>query len=266
MSITLTNKDRSLLSLIARGEASSGGDPYTSVYPNTKEPKLTSLTLAEAQQYQRSRISMGFPSSAIGRYQFIQATLSDCIGYLGVDPNSVKFSPSIQDALIIARLNEVRGYQTWLSSPLDNKETLYANTATFMLNLAREFASIPVPYRVNRGSRVIQKGQSYYANDGLNSAHHDPDRFFQNLLSIIRLESSDVVEIDFDSEENIAYDTEGRSILAQITKDVGAGGVTNPGISGEYTLPDVPSGSPYSYGVIAPNNTRYDFRTGKKVG
>ena len=38
--ITITDQERSLLTLIAKGESSAGVDPYTSLWPGTSEPSL----------------------------------------------------------------------------------------------------------------------------------------------------------------------------------------------------------------------------------
>lgn len=269
MSVTVTSRDRALLSLIARGESSSGGDPYTSVYPNTSEPRLTEMTLSQVQQYQRRRISQGFPSSAVGRYQFIQDTLTESIGYISVDPDKVRFTPMVQDALIIARLKRFRKYDTWLSTPTNDDVYLREQTGVFMLNLAREFASIPVPYQVTARGRTIQKGQSYYANDGLNRAHHDPDRFFQNLIAIRKSPSENVASIDYDSPGNQSRPPQGVSNIAQVNNQAYGTSIPTGGSPGSpiqaVQLPGVEEGFPYSYRSLRPNDSRYDFRVGKKV-
>jgi imidazole glycerol phosphate synthase subunit HisF len=43
------------------------------------------------------------------------------------------------------------------------------SAAAFMLNLAKEWASFPVPYTVKGGSRTVSRGQSFYAG-GLNKS------------------------------------------------------------------------------------------------
>jgi hypothetical protein len=45
-----------------------------------------------------------------------------------------------------------------------------------ILGLAKEFASVPVPYDVKKGSRTIKAGQSYYAGLGGNKARHSLDK------------------------------------------------------------------------------------------
>ena len=45
-----------------------------------------------------------------------------------------------------------------------------------ILGLAKEFASVPVPYDVKKGSRTIKAGQSYYSGLGGNKARHSLDK------------------------------------------------------------------------------------------
>ena len=110
MSVSITDQEKALLNLIAKGEATQGADPYTSLWPSSSEPGLVQMTLSEVQQFQRQRVANGFRSSACGRYQFIQTALSDCIQYLGCNPLAVRFTPDIQDALIIAKLKKQRKF------------------------------------------------------------------------------------------------------------------------------------------------------------
>lgn len=264
--IELSERDRALLELIAKGEAVQGRDPYLSVYPGHIEPVLTQLTLAEVQQYQRQRISQGFRSSAVGKYQFIQATLRECIGYLNLDPVRVCFTPDVQDALIVARLERVRRYSDWKAGTLE--------TDRFMINLAKEFASVPVPYRMKGASRTVTKGQSYYAGDGLNRAHHDADTFFSDLNTILGRGEGELrlVDVSPESEVNGAHPSNGRSSRAQTVSAAAGPGVGSAigKTSGSITpiareLPKVDPEAVYSYRKTDPLDDRYDFRTGEKV-
>jgi hypothetical protein len=45
-----------------------------------------------------------------------------------------------------------------------------------ILGLAKEFASVPVPYDVKKGSRTIKAGQSYYSGLGGNKARHSLEK------------------------------------------------------------------------------------------
>lgn len=174
----MSDKEKKLLDLIAKGEAVRGSDPYHSLWPSTSEPSLTQLTLNEVQQFQQQRIDNGYASSACGRYQFIKGTLAECIGYLGVDPATTRFTPDIQDKLILARLRRVRKMDEWLNNDPDWP------THKFMIKLAQEFASMPVPYELRGQNRVVAKGESYYAGDRLNRSNHDPDALHTELEDI----------------------------------------------------------------------------------
>ena len=44
-----------------------------------------------------------------------------------------------------------------------------------MIGLAKEWASFPVPSRMRGAHRTVERGQSYYAGDGLNKALIGPD-------------------------------------------------------------------------------------------
>jgi len=271
MEYQITNKDRALLQLIAKGEATQGSDPYISVYPGSTEPALVQMTLAEVQEYQRRRINSGYKSSAVGKYQFIKATLKECIGYLGADPVRVKFTPDIQDALIIERLKKIRKYDSWMASPPDDEES----TAQFMISLAREFASVPVPYDMVARGRQLRRGQSYYAGDGLNKAHHDPGAFFLNLTKIKKMEGETVALVDTapSSEVNgapppVGRQTQSRAIASASGVGVGSRIGRDPGDPDGLVVRNLPDPNPksiFTYRMTDPLDNRYDFRTGEKV-
>ena len=71
-------KDKQVLDLVAGGE--SNGD-YNAVYGirvgSSQQPDFSRMTISEVRQYQRQRIASGQPSSAVGKYQFIQSTLDE---------------------------------------------------------------------------------------------------------------------------------------------------------------------------------------------
>jgi hypothetical protein len=262
--ITISDQERQLLDLIARGEAVRGADPYISLWPSTTEPQLIQMTLAEVDRFQTQRIQAGFRSSAAGRYQFIRRTLRDCVGYLGVDPTRTRFTPDVQDALILARLREFRQLDQWLAGTFP--------TDRFMIKLAQEFASMPVPYAMQGRSRRVQKGESYYAGDNLNRSNHDPDTLFQELEDIRTGGRGGVrtipVNADGPSGALPPVGTSPRTQTANQAAGIGVGAYAG-GNAGSRPLPSTilppATGAVYQYRITDPLDDRYDFRTGEKV-
>lgn len=268
MAVTVSDMDRALLRLIADGEAVRS-NPYCSVWPGHVEPELTVMTLSQVESYQNQRIASGRRSSAVGKYQFIKSTLKECVGYLGCDPMRTVFSRDVQDALIIQRLIKFRKYDQWKAESID--------TGKFMIFLAAEFASMPVPYDIPAGSiyknsprRNLKKGQSFYAGDGLNKANHDPDHLYQALEDIKAGGSGEVQEIDVTTTgSNRALPPTGVSEKAQVEKSAAGPGVgayrgTRAGSQPQNSV-SPQDYNPYIYGKIDPLDDRYDFRTGEKI-
>lgn len=268
MAVTVSDMDRALLRLIADGEAVRS-NPYCSVWPGHIEPELTVMTLSQVESYQNQRIASGRRSSAVGKYQFIKSTLKECVGYLGCDPMRTVFSRDVQDALIIQRLIKFRKYDEWKAESID--------TGKFMIFLAAEFASMPVPYDIPAGSiyknsprRNLKKGQSFYAGDGLNKANHDPDHLYQALEDIKAGGAGEVKEIDVTTTgSNRALPPTGVSEKAQVEKSAAGPGVgayrgTRAGSQPQNSV-SPQDYNPYIYGRIDPLDDRYDFRTGEKI-
>jgi len=268
--IEITQQDKALLSLIAAGESTGvRGDPYTALYPNSTEPSLIRMSLAQVTQFQRSRIRAGFKSSACGRYQFIKNTLLDVVKISKLDSQRTIFAPDIQDYLILLRLKSIRRLDKWKAGSLINKGNAYSaqeNSANFQLHLAKEFASVPVPFRVEGHRFVVEKGQSYYAGDGLNAAHGKADTFLAGLIDIKNGGTGEVTKVDIANAAS--YLPEGFSPVTQ-AQIQSMGGVSRrgqkhqnmPGPGGSLPSP----GNPYGYNIISPLDDRYDFRVGEKI-
>ena len=269
--IEITQQDKALLSLIAAGESTGvRGDPYTALYPNSTEPSLIRMSLAQVTQFQRLRIRAGFKSSACGRYQFIKDTLLDVVKISKLDSQRTIFAPDIQDYLILLRLKSMRRLDKWKAGSLIRKGNTYSaqeNSANFQLHLAKEFASVPVPFRVegHRGV-MVAKGRSYYAGDGLNAAHGKADTFLAGLIDIKNGGTGEVTKVDIANAAS--YLPEGFSPVTQ-AQIQSMGGVSRrgqkhqnmPGPRGSLPSP----GNPYGYNVISPLDDRYDFRVGEKI-
>lgn len=138
---------KQLLNLIASAEA--GKADYDAVqYGATRKPpkKPTNMTIAEINAWIDA--TPGQPH-AIGRYQFIPATLRRLVKHQGVKAQA-RFSPALQDQLA-HQLIEEAGYSAFLAAEMPRKR--------FMLNLAKIWAGLPT-----------SSGKSYYEGYAGNSA------------------------------------------------------------------------------------------------
>lgn len=145
-----TGEASAILDLI--GQKESRGNYNALVYGNNtpKSANLTDMTLDEVFQYQSKMIANGHASTAVGKYQFIKATLKEAASAIGID-GSTKFSPEVQDRLAMYLL-EKRGWRKFKSGAMDKE--------TFARNLSKEWASFPKD----------ASGVSYYAGVAGNQA------------------------------------------------------------------------------------------------
>lgn len=123
--------------------------------------QLTTMTVGEVMAWQDKIVADGAKSSAAGAYQIIRKTLQSAVAGTKIS-KTTKFNRDTQDQLGIWLLAQ-RGMQKYL----DGGITLQ----TMAVNLAKEWASMPVPVDMKGASRQVKAGQSYYAGDGLNTAH-----------------------------------------------------------------------------------------------
>lgn len=139
-----------------------------------KLPKpLTEYTIDELLAAQKTW-AKNWKGSAAGKYQIIRKTLLGLVAQLGI-PGSTKFTPDLQDRLGFQLLTN-RGWQAFVSRQV--------TASAYALQLAREWASIPVLTATQGAHREVRRGQSYYAGDGVNKAHADPAEFEALLVSI----------------------------------------------------------------------------------
>lgn len=161
--------------------ARKGAAAYNTVIGHIDEkgklPKpVTEMTLAGllAEQTRWVR-NLKQKSGATGRYQIIRATLLSLIKELKL-PLMAKFTPELQDAMGLALL-ERRGYGRFVTGALPLK--------AFGNELAKEWASLPVLSSIKRGGkrpRTVQRGESYYAGDGINKSLDDA-AVFESVLA-----------------------------------------------------------------------------------
>lgn len=136
-----------LLTLIARAEAGSAGYDAVQYGAQVKPDRLpTQMTLGEI--YTWIRATPGQPH-AIGRYQFIPATLRRVATERGFGPET-QFTAGVQDALALVLLEDA-GLSSFEAGTLGRRQ--------FMHNLARIWAGLPLP-----------NGRSYYEGHAGNSA------------------------------------------------------------------------------------------------
>lgn len=143
----------SLLQLIASAESKGNYNAYFGNAGNSSV-RFTAMTIGEVLAWQEDFVAQGNPSSAVGKYQIINTTLTGLVNELGLKPTE-KFDEDTQDKMAIALL-ERRGASAYLNQEITRDE--------FAAELAKEWAALP---------RVLgdTPEDSYYAGDGLNKSH-----------------------------------------------------------------------------------------------
>ena len=156
------SKAARLHDLIARAEAGAMGYDAVQHGARIKPPKRpTDMTLQEI--YDWITATPGQPH-AIGRYQFIPATLRHTAKRLGLPP-STRFTPAVQDRLANVLLADA-GFQKAQQGDIKPE--------TFMLNLAKIWAGLPLP-----------SGRSYYQGYAGNKATMDYAVFAREVRAIL---------------------------------------------------------------------------------
>ncbi len=148
--------------LIARAEAGPMGYDAVQHGARVKPPKRpTRMTLGEI--YAWIRATPGQPH-AIGRYQFIPATLRHSAKRLDLPPET-RFSPQVQDQLANLLLGDA-GFEKAQAGEI--------TAEAFMLNLAKIWAGLPLP-----------SGRSYYEGYAGNKATMDYAVFAREVRAIL---------------------------------------------------------------------------------
>lgn len=164
----MTPAMKNFLAMIRLHEAGRAG--YNADYANDDRWTLTNKTFDEVYTLSRKQVVVDREaSSAVGAYQFLSKTLMSLKLSLGLTGNEI-FDVQFQDDLAVALMIR-RGLMDFLRG--DRALTSFCN------QLAREWASLPVVTDVKRGSRVVLKGRSYYAGDGLNKSFHKPEAILE---------------------------------------------------------------------------------------
>jgi len=184
------NAFESLFSLIEKGEggydASNRGTINDAIIGSdfdTKRDgkKLTEMTIGEI----RAKQSIKDPNDAnrlfaVGRFQVIPDTLEMAIKNLKLSDDTV-FNQETQNKIGMYLVTSKRPV---VGKYLSGKESVSVDNV--MLNLAKEFASFPVPYNINvkrKGEIInIKKGNSYYGSG--NKAQHTVEEVMEELKKL----------------------------------------------------------------------------------
>ena len=172
----MTNNEMlNLLRLIRLHEGGPGARGYNADYALDDKWTLTSRSFDDVRALGRSQVTRdGEASSAIGAYQFLSKTLDSLKQSLKLTGTET-FDQNLQDDLGIALMAR-RGLWKYCAGQM--------TAETFANNLAKEWASLPVVTSIKGARRQLKIGQSYYAGDGLNKAHHDANTVMAAVKSI----------------------------------------------------------------------------------
>ena len=160
------NNQQALLDTIAYAEGTEGS--YGTIYGGAVVPELAAgeLTVQEVLDMQKTGKVRGrdagykkdgYDSDATGRYQFMSYVLEEEIEKQGISL-SEKFTPELQDRLILGRIARMRG----VTAEMIEKEGLSENVID---RLAPEFASFPNLFGPDAQGRT-GTNTSYYGQGG----------------------------------------------------------------------------------------------------
>lgn len=141
-----------LLEVIAKAESNGNYNAYFGNAANSSV-EFTKMSIAQVLEWQAAFVQAGNVSSAVGKYQIIDTTLTSLVQQLKIDTSQL-FNQSMQDKLAIALL-EKRGAKEYVNRQITRKQ--------FTANLAKEWAGLPKATGPNPNN-------SYYAGDGLNKS------------------------------------------------------------------------------------------------
>ncbi|MDX0127400.1 hypothetical protein GOC15_22760 [Sinorhizobium meliloti] len=150
---------------VGRSDRASYDVIYASKQGKLKQP-LTTMNYGDIVDEQK-KWSKNHGSSAAGAYQFMRATLIGLAKEIPSISGKDIFTPDLQDRLGYHLLKR-RGYQEFVTGNMMLED--------FARRLAMEWASFPVLAACKGSHRMVKRGQSFYAGDGLNKALVAPEK------------------------------------------------------------------------------------------
>ena len=131
---------------------------------------FSKMTISEFLR--RGALKPGDPDRlfAVGRYQIIPTTMQGLVKKLKLDPDKTYLDPETQDSLFSNGLVGIvrKKVDDYIKGLSDDKDAA-------ILELAKEFASVGVPFDMMVGKKQLKKGDSYYSGVGGNKAHNSPE-------------------------------------------------------------------------------------------
>lgn len=168
-----TPQKKAIKELIGQKESNGNYNRLVGGKGTPKEAPITEMSLGEVLKYQESMEKNGHKSTALGKYQFINKTLKSIVEKNPRDfPLDEPFNEARQE-LAANILLERRGWEKFASGEMSDKE--------MAVELAKEWASMPVPEAMKGNERDVKAGESYYSGDGKNKSGIDPQTVLKTL-------------------------------------------------------------------------------------
>jgi hypothetical protein len=156
-----------------QGTDKSGKIVGSALNSNTKiGKKLTDMTIGEIKERQRYIMDFNNPQIsdygifAAGKYQIIPDNMATALRGTGLTDDDM-FSPANQDKMGMNLIMNKAGREK-LSAYLRGTSD---DVIGAQVQLAKEFASVPVPIDMMGAYGPVKAGQSYYAGDGNKAGH-----------------------------------------------------------------------------------------------
>ena len=168
-----TPQKKAIKELIGQKESQGNYNRLVGGKGTPKEAPLTEMSIGEVLKLQKSMEKNGHISTAVGKYQFINKTLKSIVEKNPRDfPLNEPFNEARQE-LAANILLERRGWEKFASGEMSDKQ--------MATELAKEWASMPVPEDMKGNERDVKAGESFYAGDGKNKSGVAPETVLKTL-------------------------------------------------------------------------------------